>query len=105
MNALTWDQLANLSASGLVFIASLIFATAYYLRAPWRATPIGRHIMAVTISMGLLGLYTVIATLWPHGPAIGALRIGRTMLLLSLALQLGQRTRLLVNVQRDHPEN
>jgi hypothetical protein len=101
---LTWDQLANVSASGLVSIASLVFATTYHRLAPWRSTPIGRHIMAVTVSMGLLGLYTVLATLWPHGPAIGALRVGRTMLLVSLAAQLAQRTRLLIKAQRDHEQ-
>lgn len=102
MSTLTWDQLANVSASGLVFFASLVFAITYHLRAPWQSTAIGRHIMAVTISMGLLGLYTVLATLWPHGP-IEALRIGRTVLLVSLAAQLAWRTRLMIDAQRDHP--
>lgn len=102
---LTWDQLANLSASGLVCLASLVFAVAYHLLAPWRSTPIGRHMMSVTISMGLLGLYTILATIWPHGPTLGALRLGRTILLFGLALQLIQRTRLLIAAQRDHPEH
>lgn len=103
MNNLTWDQLANVSASGLVFFASLVFAITYHLRAPWRSTAIGRHIMAVTISMGLLGLYTVLVTIWPHGPTVGALRVGRTVLLASLAAQLAWRTRLMIDAQRDHP--
>lgn len=96
------SQLANLSASILVACTSASAAVVYHLRAPWRRTRIGRHIMAVTIAIGLLALYTVLITLvWPHGTPAAFLRIGRCVLLVFLAFLMVERVRLVIDAQRE----
>jgi hypothetical protein len=95
-------QLANLAASALVWLTATAAATVYHLKAPWRRSRIGRHIMGVTISIGLLGLYTILAGLiWPTGPVIAVLRVLRTILLVALAGMMVQRVRLVIDAQRE----
>lgn len=97
-------QWANVSASGLVAVSAGVAAVIYHLRAPWRRTRIGRHIMAVTVAIGLLCLYTVLVTLvWPTGPVTAVLRVARTVLQVVLAGLLIQRARLVVEAQRHEP--
>ncbi|MGW4810568.1 putative phage holin [Kitasatospora cineracea] len=98
-------QWANVSASGLVAVSSASAAVMYHVRAPWRRSRIGRHIMAVTVSVGLLGLYTVLITLvWPSGPAAAVLRVSRCVLLVVMAGLMVQRVRLVVDAQRELPK-
>lgn len=98
------SHMANLAASGLVAVTSAVAAVVYTVRAPWWRSRIGRHIMTVTVSVALLGLYTVLTSLvWPAGPAASALRIGRTVLLVLLAVSMVQRTRLVIEAQRPVP--
>jgi hypothetical protein len=99
------DQWANWTASALVAAASAVAATVYAARAPWRQTRIGRHIMTVTVSVGLLGLYTVLITVWPAGPTATVLRVGRIMVLLVLAVAMMQRILLVLDAQRDRPDH
>ncbi|NUS16299.1 MAG: hypothetical protein HOY69_33695 [Streptomyces sp.] len=103
MGHLSPDQLANWAASALLAIASVVAAVTYHLRAPWRRTRIGRHVMTVTVALGLLGAYTVVVSVWPHGPVATALRIGRTALLVVLAVSMVQRVRLIADAQRHLP--
>ncbi|MGW2739139.1 putative phage holin [Streptomyces sp. NPDC001288] len=93
-------QLANTTASGLVALCCLTFAVVYHVHAPWRSTPVGRHVMAFTISIGLLSLYTVLVTIWPDGVTAAALRSARTLLLLLIAALVIQRTHMVLSVQR-----
>jgi hypothetical protein len=96
-------QLANLAASALVWVAATSAAVVYHLCAPWNRSRIGRHMMAVTVSIGLLGLYTVVVSLfWSTGPVAMVLRILRTSLLVLLAGMMVQRVRLVIDAQRDH---
>jgi hypothetical protein len=99
------DQWANWSSSVLMAAAAGYAAVTYQLKARWRLTRIGRHIMAVTVAVGLLGLYTVLVSIWPAGPAAAALRYGRTALQVVLAVAMVQRSRLITDAQRrpDHP--
>jgi hypothetical protein len=95
-------QLANLAASTLVWLTATAAAAVYHLKAPWRRSRIGRHIMAVTVSIGLLGLYTILAGLiWPTGPVTAVLRVLRTILLVALAGMMVQRVRLVIDAQRE----
>lgn len=95
-----WDQVVNATASALVALASTVFMVVYHLRAPWRESAIGRHIMAVAGTIGLLGLYTVAVTLWPDGPLVTPLRVARTALLLAMAGLMVQRTCMVLAAQR-----
>ncbi|WP_035796536.1 putative phage holin [Kitasatospora mediocidica] len=94
-----WSQDANLSASALIFFACTRTVITYHRRAPWRSSRIGRHIVTVTASVGLLGLYTVVVTLWPG--TLLALRVVRTVLLVVLAYSMHVRARLVIDAQRE----
>lgn len=96
------SQWANVSGSALVFLASATAAIMYHVRAPWWRSPIGRHIMGVTVSVGLLGLYTVILTFWPGGDLAWILRYIRSGLLVILAVMMIQRTKLIAESQSNH---
>lgn len=96
-------QISNLTASGLVCASSATAATVYHLRARWWQSRTGRHIMGVTISVGLLGLYTILVSLvWRTGPVAAGLRIGRTVVLVFLAVMMMQRVLLVIDAQKAH---
>lgn len=97
-------QVANTAASSLVALCSLVFAAVYHRKAPWRSTPVGRHLMIFTLAIGALGAYTVIVTAWPDGLVATVLRFARTLLLLLIAALVMQRTRMVVTAQHPHPE-
>ena len=94
-----WAQLANAVASGLVALCALVFAVVYHTHAPWRSTPVGRHLMMFTLAIGALGAYTVLVTVWPAGPTASVLRSVRTILLLVIAGLVVQRTRMVLSAQ------
>ncbi|NUV54542.1 hypothetical protein G6W51_16820 [Streptomyces coelicolor] len=96
---MNWAQISNITASGLVATASLAFAVVYHLHAPWRSTPVGRHLMAFTIAIGLLGAYTIAITMWPDGTPATVLRATRTGLLLVIAGLVVQRIHMVITVQ------
>jgi hypothetical protein len=57
--------------------------------------------MGVTVSVGLLGLYTLLVSLvWRTGPVAAGLRIGRTVVLVFLAVMMMQRVLLVIDAQR-----
>lgn len=94
-------QLANLAASALIALTAAVAATVYHVRAAWWRSAWGWNVMVVTISVGLLGLYTVVVTLaWPEGPVTAILRLARTVLLVVLSAALVQRTRLMLDAQK-----
>jgi len=92
-------QLANVAASSLLTLASVVFAAVYHLHAPWRSTVFGRHVMTFTVAIGLLALYTVLITLWPDGTIATVLRWLRTGLLVVIAVLVIQRTRMVLHAQ------
>lgn len=98
-------QIANTAASALVALCSLVFAAVYHRKAPWRSTPVGRHLMIFTLAIGALGAYTVIVTAWPDGNLATALRFARTLLLLLIAALVVQRTRMVLAAQHHHAEH
>ena len=99
-------QLANAAASALVALCSLVFAVVYHLRAPWRSTSVGRHIMTFTLAIGALCLYTVLVTIWPEGAFATVARLLRTVLLVVIAGLIVQRTGMVRRAQRHaHAEN
>lgn len=96
---MTCTQLANTAASGLVALCCMVFAVVYHLYAPWRSTPVGRHVMGFTVAIGALTAYTVAITLWPHGVTAMVLQLVRTVLLLVVAGLVLQRIHMVLRVQ------
>lgn len=94
-----WAQMANLASSGLVALASFVFAIVYHLHAPWRSTPVGRHLMGFTLAIGALGAYTIAITIWPDGAAASVLRATRTVLMVVIAALVVQRIHMVVTAQ------
>ncbi|MYW43036.1 hypothetical protein [Streptomyces sp. SID161] len=92
-------QLANTAASGLVALCCLVFAVVYQVRAPWRSTSVGRHVMTFTLAIGALAAYTVVVTIWPDGLTAMILRYARTGLLLVIAGLVIQRTHMVLSAQ------
>lgn len=92
-------QLANTAASALVALCCVTFAVVYHRHAPWRSTSVGRHVMAFTIAIGVLGAYTVLVTIWPVGVTGMVLRWARTLLLLLIAALVIQRTYMVLSAQ------
>ncbi|MEU8469608.1 hypothetical protein AB0F30_17070 [Streptomyces sp. NPDC029006] len=92
-------QLANTAASCVVALSCLAFAVVYHLHAPWRSTPVGRHLMAFTLAIGALAAYTVLVAIWPDGTPAMILRWLRTALLLVIAGLVIQRIRMVLSAQ------
>lgn len=92
-------QLANTAASALVALCCFVFAVVYQMHAPWRSTPVGRHLMLFTLAIGALSTYTVLVAIWPEGPTATVLRSLRTVLLLVIAALVLQRTHMVLNAQ------
>jgi len=103
LSRLDWSQLANVAASALI-AAACGRTVLVYRRAPWRASRVGRHMMTVTVSIGLLGAYTVAAALWPTGHVVTVLRVVRTLVLIVLAVLMHQRARMVRDGRRGHVE-
>jgi FlaA1/EpsC-like NDP-sugar epimerase len=101
-----WSQIANTAASVGVTLAAGVFVVVYHLRAPWRTAAAGRHVMAFSAAVGLLGLYTVLISLWwPDGPAAAVLRVVRVALMVALAVLLVQRTVMMVRATARHEQD
>lgn len=91
MNWLHLSLLANVVTSGLIAIAGAAAAVAYHRNAPWETSPTGRHVMAMTVTIGTFGAYSVAIWLWPHGPVAVVLRVVRIIVGLGMAGLLVQR--------------
>ncbi|MEV5347216.1 putative phage holin [Streptomyces achromogenes] len=102
MTDLGVDEWVNIAASTLAFAACVTFAATYHLRAAWWRSEVGRNLMAFATAVGLLCLYTVLATVWQADACVlVALRALRTLVLLAVAGLMMQRTRLLLRAQRE----
>ncbi|MFJ1900550.1 hypothetical protein [Streptomyces sp. NPDC088115] len=94
-------QILNLAASGLVALFAGAFIVTYHLLAPWRRTRMGWHLMLFTGAIGCLGLYTIVVTITGlDGTPAMVLRCARTVLLLVVAVLIGQQTRMVYAAQR-----
>lgn len=102
MREMSVDMWVNAIASGVAAAVCLGFAVIYHVRAPWWRSATGRHLMAVGVALGLLFLYTVLITLWPDGCPAAVLRSVRTVVVLSIAVLMAQRTRMVLRAQRQH---
>ncbi|MFF9003682.1 hypothetical protein ACF1GW_38955 [Streptomyces achromogenes] len=92
-------QYANVAASGLVTLFSIVFAVVYHTHAPWRSTSVGRHLMVFTLTIGALTAYTLLVTVWPDGLAGMVLRWLRAALLLVIVGLVIQRIRMVRSAQ------
>lgn len=94
-------QLANVAASAAVALTALVFGAVYHQRARWYRSEAGRHVMAMSAAIGFLGLYTVVAAIWPGNDALlDVLRWARTAVVVAIAGLLVQRTRMVLRAQR-----
>lgn len=89
----------NTIASMIAFLACLAFAAVYHHRAPWWRSAVGRNLMGFAGAVGVLCLYTVLITVWPHGCTAAVLRSVRTAVLLTIAGLMVQRTWMVVRAQ------
>ncbi|MEU1010033.1 hypothetical protein [Streptomyces sp. NPDC005890] len=102
MNHLGVDELVNAAASTLACAACAGFAITYHVRVTWWRSEVGRNLMNFAVSVGLLCLYTVLATLCQADECmLAVLRSIRTLVLLAVAVLMVQRTRLLLRAQRE----
>lgn len=96
-----WALTANVATSGGIFVAGAVFAVIYQRVAPWWATRVGRHLMALTGAVALFGLYTVLIYYWPHGTVAAVLRYGRVAIGAAMIVLLIRQTWLLIRTQRE----
>jgi cell division protein FtsW (lipid II flippase) len=95
------DQWINIGASTLATIACLVFIASYHAKAPWWRSDIGRNLMSFAAAVGLFCTYTVLVSLWPDGCFAVVMRGVRTVAVLAIATLMVQRTRLLLQAQRE----
>ncbi|MFJ2961152.1 hypothetical protein ACIPIC_02445 [Streptomyces collinus] len=96
------DAWMNAVMSALGAIACAVFVTIYHLRATWWRSEVGRNQMAFAAAIGLLCLYTVLATVLQGSDcALIVLRSIRTVAVAAVVVLMVQRTRLLLKVQRE----
>lgn len=103
MTDLGVDAWMNAVMSALGAIACAVFVTIYHLRAFWWRSEVGRNQMAFAAAIGLLCLYTVLATVLQGSEcALIVLRSIRTVAVGAVVVLMVQRTRLLLRAQREH---
>jgi hypothetical protein len=103
MKDLSGDQWMNLVMSLLAVLICTAFPVIYHLKAPWWRSEIGRNQVAFAATVAALCLYTALATFLQDDPcALLALRIFRTVVLLSVSALMVQRIHLLLKAQRGH---
>ncbi|MEV7034650.1 hypothetical protein AB0N99_31015 [Streptomyces sp. NPDC093272] len=103
MKDLGADAWMNVITSMLAAAACAGFAVTYHLQAPWWKSDVGRNQMGFAAVIGALCVYTVLATvLQDNGCALVVLRSIRTLVLLSVAWLMVQRTRLMLKAQREY---
>ncbi|WP_052683184.1 hypothetical protein [Streptomyces sp. FxanaA7] len=103
MRDLSSDQWMNVAMSLLAVLLCTAFIVIYHLKAPWWRSKIGRNQVAFAATVAALCLYTALATFLQDDPAaLMALRIFRTVVLLSVAALMVQRIHLLLKAQQSH---
>lgn len=101
MKDLGVDTWMNAVMSALGAVACGVFVTVYHLRATWWKTEVGRNQMSFAAAIGLLCLYTVLATLLQDDEcAMVVLRSIRMVAVAAVIVLMVQRTRLLLRAQR-----
>jgi hypothetical protein len=103
MKDLGVDGWMNVVMSALGAVACAGFVITYHLRATWWRSEVGRNQMAFAAAIGLLCLYTVLATLGQDNECLLlVLRSISTAVRLAIVVLMVQRTRLLIRAQRSH---
>jgi hypothetical protein len=102
MNEWGIDQWVNVAMSMLAALACAGCALVYHWRVVWWRSEIGRNQMFFAVTIGLLFLYTVVATLSQDSPcALAVLRGIRTAIGAAVVGLMVQRARLIVRAQRE----
>jgi hypothetical protein len=69
-----WARLVAYAVLGVGWLASVVFIARYGATRPWFSSEMGRHLMAMSVSVGsFFTLYLVLAV-WPTFPLRSALR-------------------------------
>jgi multidrug efflux pump subunit AcrB len=96
------DQWVNVVMSMLATVACFTCAAVYHWRTNWWHSQIGRNQMFFAVTIGLLFLYTVLATfLQDSACALMVLRSIRTAIGGAVVALMMQRARLIVKAQRE----
>lgn len=102
MKDLGVDAWVNAAMSALGFIACAVFVVTYHLTATWWKSEVGRNQMAFVAAIGLLCLYTVLATVWQGDACVlAALRSIRSVSVVAVIILVVQRTRLMLRAQKE----
>jgi len=102
MKDLGVDAWMNAIMSALGFLACAVFVVSYHRTATWWKSEVGRNQMAFVAAIGLLCLYTVLATVWQGDECVlAALRSVRSIAVAAVILLVVQRTRLMLRAQRE----
>lgn len=102
MKDLGADAWVNAIMSALGFIACAVFVVTYHLTATWWKSEVGRNQMAFVAAIGLLCLYTVLATVWQGDACVLAtLRSIRSISVVAVIILVVQRTRLMLRAQKE----
>ncbi|MFF8589923.1 hypothetical protein ACF061_00545 [Streptomyces sp. NPDC015220] len=103
MTDLGTDAWMNAVVSALDAAACAAFVTIYHLRATWWRSEVGRNQMAFIAVIGLLCLYTALATVGQGNERLlFVLRIISITVRLAVGVLVVQRIWLLLEAQRDH---
>jgi hypothetical protein len=102
MSGLGADAWINAGASAVGAVACGVFVVVYHVRATWWRSEVGRNQMAFAAAIGLLCLYTSLATVW-RGDAcvLMMLRVVSIAVRLAVVALMVQRIRLLLRAQRE----
>ncbi|MFF4489402.1 hypothetical protein ACFY0F_23385 [Streptomyces sp. NPDC001544] len=96
------DAWMNAVMSALGFLACTVFVVVYHLTATWWRSEVGRNQMSFAAAIGLLCLYTVLATVWRSDEcALVVLRSIRIVAVAAVIVLMVQRTWLLLKAQRE----
>lgn len=96
------DAWMNAIMSALGFLACATFVAIYHLTATWWRSEVGRNQMAFAAAIGLLCLYTVLATIWQSDECVLiVLRSIRTVAVAAVIVLMVQRTWLLLKAQQE----
>jgi thiol:disulfide interchange protein len=102
MRDLGVDAWMNAVMSALGFIVCAVFVVTYHLTATWWRSEVGRNQMSFVAAIGLLCLYTVLATIWQGDECVLiVLRSIRTLAIAAMVVLVVQRTRLLLKAQKE----
>jgi hypothetical protein len=100
---MTWDEWANVIASGFASLCLAALITMYALTAPWRKTSVGRQFMLTKVALMFVLVYAVCVSFVPEDNR-DVFRAVRAVLILSLGGVFLRQAAIIYRVQRSGPK-